>query len=152
MAQVRKTKPNLDVVRPLITDGTDAAVPQAWLRAERLTAPEPEDIALKCAALRSAADSERQEMERSDALAADRAQLLEMGLDFHEHFGDQKCPVCGHGTLDANVGGRRARGAGTGSGGGTGADGRPRRDRPSPLRGDGGRPRGRRPRRPRTPS
>ena len=40
--------------------------------------------------------------ERSDALAADRAQLLEMGLDFHEHFGDQKCPVCGHGTLDAN--------------------------------------------------
>ena len=23
-----------------------------------------------------------------------------MGLDFHEHFGDQKCPVCGHGTLD----------------------------------------------------
>jgi ABC-type lipoprotein export system ATPase subunit len=25
-----------------------------------------------------------------------------LGLDFHEHFGDQKCPVCGHGTLDAN--------------------------------------------------
>ena len=67
-----------------------------------MTTPEPEDIALKCAALRSAADSERQEAERSDALAADRAQLLEMGLDFHEHFGDQKCPVCGHGTLDAN--------------------------------------------------
>ncbi len=100
LAQVRKTKPNLDVVRPLITDGINTAVPQAWQRAERLTAPEPEDIALKCAALRSAADSEHQEVERSDALAADRAQLLEMGLDFHEHFGDQKCPVCGHGTLD----------------------------------------------------
>jgi DNA repair exonuclease SbcCD ATPase subunit len=102
LAQVRKTKPNLDVVRPLITDGTHAAVPQAWLRAERLTTPDPDDMALKCAALRSAADSQRQETERSDALAADRAELLEMGLDFHEHFGDQKCPVCGHGTLDAN--------------------------------------------------
>ena len=101
LAQVRKTKPNLDTVKPLITDGSDATVPQAWLRAERLTAPEPEDIALKCAALRSAAESEHQEVERSDALAADRAQLLESGLDFHEHFGDQKCPVCGHGTLDA---------------------------------------------------
>ncbi|BBZ18631.1 AAA family ATPase [Mycolicibacterium gadium] len=102
LAQIRKSKPNLDIVRPLITEGTTAAVPQAWLRAERLTLPESEDIALKCGALRSAADSQRQETERSDALAADRAQLLEMGLDFHEHFGDQKCPVCGHGTLDAN--------------------------------------------------
>ncbi|BBY44165.1 AAA family ATPase [Mycolicibacterium celeriflavum] len=100
LAHVRKTKPDLDAVRPLITEGTDAAVPQAWLRAERLTAREPNDIALKCDALRSAAESERQEMERSDALAADRAKLLEMGLGFHEHFGDQKCPVCGHGILD----------------------------------------------------
>ena len=100
MAQVRKTKPNLDVVRPLITDGTAAAVPQAWQRAERLSTPDPDDIALKCSALRSAAESERQEAERSDALAADRGQLLELGLDFHDHHGDQKCPVCGHGTLD----------------------------------------------------
>ena len=51
LAQVRKTKPNLDVVRPLITDGSNAAVPHAWLRAERLTTPDPDDIALKCAAL-----------------------------------------------------------------------------------------------------
>ena len=100
LAQVRKTKPDLDVVRPLITDGTTAAVPQAWQRAERLSTPDPEDVALKCMALRSAAESERQEVDRSDALAADRAQLLERGLDFHKHHGDQKCPVCGHGMLD----------------------------------------------------
>jgi hypothetical protein len=100
LAQVRKTKPNLDAVRPLITDGSHASVPQAWLRAERLTTPDPEDFALKCAALRSAAENERQEVDRSDSLAADRAELLEMGLDFHEHFGDQKCPICGNGTLD----------------------------------------------------
>lgn len=100
LAQVRKTKPDLGAVRPLITDGTASGVPQVWQRAERLIAPDPEDIALKCTALRSAAESERHEADRSDALAADRGQLLEKGLDFHEHFGDQKCPVCGHGTLD----------------------------------------------------
>lgn len=100
LAQLKKTKPDLDSVRPLITDGTNNAVPQAWVRAERLSTPEPEDIRLKCEALRSAAESERQEMQRSDALAAERAKLLEMGLNFHEHFGDQKCPVCGSGTLD----------------------------------------------------
>jgi ABC-type lipoprotein export system ATPase subunit len=100
LAQVRKTKPNLDVVRPLITEGTAVSVPQAWQRAERLSAPDPDDIALKCTALRSADQSEQQEVERCDSLAADRAHLLELGLDFHQHFGDQKCPVCGHGTLD----------------------------------------------------
>ncbi|MCV7281686.1 AAA family ATPase [Mycolicibacterium flavescens] len=100
LAQLRKTKPDLNAVRPLITDGTDGAVPQAWLRAERLSAPDPDDLALKCEALRSAAESQQQEAQRSDALAAERAQLLERGLDFHEHFGDQKCPVCAHGTLD----------------------------------------------------
>lgn len=100
LAQVRKNKPNLDAVRPLITDGTAAAVPQAWQRAERLSTADPDDIALKCSALRSAAESERQEAERSDALAADRGQLLELGLDFHDHHGDQKCPVCGHGMLN----------------------------------------------------
>lgn len=100
LVQVRKTKPNLDAVRPLITDGTAAAVPQAWQRAERLSTPDPDDIELKCAALRSAAENERQEAECSDALAADRAHLLELGLGFHSHHGDQKCPVCGQGTLD----------------------------------------------------
>jgi ABC-type hemin transport system ATPase subunit len=101
LAQVRKIKPALDTVRPLITDSAAAAVPQAWLRAERLTTPDPDDFALTCAALRSAAESEREESERSDALAAGRAKLLEMSLEFHEHFGDQNCPVCGRGRLDA---------------------------------------------------
>ncbi len=41
-------------------------------------------------------------MQRSDALAADRAKLLEHGLTFHEQHGTQQCPVCGQGTLDDN--------------------------------------------------
>ena len=52
--------------------------------------------------LRSAADNEREEAERADALAADRGRLLEMSLEFHDHHGDQKCPVCGHGSLTAD--------------------------------------------------
>ncbi|KKW65691.1 recombinase RecF [Mycolicibacterium elephantis] len=100
LTQIRKTKPDLDALRPLVTEGDNAMAPQAWLRAERLFAPDPDDLALKCEALRSAAENQRQEEQRSDALAAERAQLLEKGLAFHQHFGDQKCPVCGHGRLD----------------------------------------------------
>lgn len=101
-AQVKKTKPSLDVVRPLVTEGTGSAVSSACVRAERLTTPTADDVAFKCEALRSAAASEAEETERSDALAADRGRLLEMSLDFHEEHGDQKCPVCGRGTLDDN--------------------------------------------------
>ncbi|MGV0579199.1 AAA family ATPase [Mycolicibacterium elephantis] len=100
LTQIRKTKPDLDALRPLVTEGDNAMAPQAWLRAERLFAPDPDDLALKCEALRSAAENQRQEERRSDALAAERAQLLEKGLAFHQHFGDQKCPVCGRGRLD----------------------------------------------------
>ena len=33
-------------------------------------------------------------------LAADRAKLLQMSLAFHDQHGEQRCPVCGQGTLD----------------------------------------------------
>ena len=102
LAQLKKRRPDLDAIRPLITDGTVASVPSAWARAERLTTPAAEEVALTCDALRSAADNEREEAERADALAADRGRLLEMSLEFHDHHGDQKCPVCGHGSLTAD--------------------------------------------------
>lgn len=101
LIQLKKRRPELDVVRPLITEGTVASVPSAWVRAERLTTPAIEDVSLTCYALRSAADNEREEADRADALAADRGRLLELGLEFHAHHGDQTCPVCGHGSLTA---------------------------------------------------
>jgi hypothetical protein len=101
LAQVKKSKPDLDLVRPLIT-GAAPNVPAAWEHARQLTVPSAEEAEPKCAALRSAAQSEQQEMRRVDALAADRAQLLESSLEFHEQHGDQRCPVCGQGTLDEN--------------------------------------------------
>jgi hypothetical protein len=61
--------------------------------------PAADEVGLTCDALRSAADNKREEAERADALAADRGRLLEMSLDFHDHHGDQKCPVCSHGNL-----------------------------------------------------
>lgn len=101
LAQLKKRRPDLDAVRPLVTEGTVSSVPSAWARAERLTTPAPEDVALTCDALRSAADNERDEAKHADALAADRGQLLELGLEFHEHHGDQMCPLCGQGHLTA---------------------------------------------------
>lgn len=100
LAQVKKTKPDLDAVRPLITAA--ATVPAAWEHARQLTVPSAEEVEPKCAALRSAARAEQREVQRVDALAADRAQLLESGLEFHGQHGDQLCPVCGQGTLDEN--------------------------------------------------
>jgi energy-coupling factor transporter ATP-binding protein EcfA2 len=99
LAQVKKSKPDLDAVRPLIT-GTAPNVSPAWEHARQLTVPGVEEAESKCTALRSAALAAQQEARRVDALAADRAQLLESSLDFHDQHGDQRCPICGHGTLD----------------------------------------------------
>lgn len=101
LAQVKKTKPNLDLVRPLIS-GAAPNVPAAWEHARRLLVPTAEEADPRCAVLRSAAKAEREEARRADTLAADRARLLESGLEFHDQHGDQNCPVCGQGTLDEN--------------------------------------------------
>jgi energy-coupling factor transporter ATP-binding protein EcfA2 len=101
LAQVKKSKPDLDVVRPLIT-GAAANVPAAWELARQLVVPTDEEAEPKCAALRLAAQAEQQEAQRADTLAADRAGLLESSLSFHDQHGDQRCPVCGQGTLDEN--------------------------------------------------
>ncbi|MES3664439.1 MULTISPECIES: AAA family ATPase [Mycobacterium] len=98
-AQVKKTKPDLDAVRPLIT-GVPPNVPMAWEQARQLTSPSAEDSEIKYTALRSAAQALQAEVRRADALAADRAQLLESSLEFHDQHGDQLCPVCGQGILD----------------------------------------------------
>lgn len=99
LAQVKKTKPDLDAVRPLIT-GAAPDVPSTWQQARQLTVPSAEDAEPKCTALRSAAQAAQQEVRRVEALAVDRAQLLESSLEFHDRHGDQRCPVCGQGTLD----------------------------------------------------
>lgn len=100
--QVKKTKPDLAAVRPLIAGDAGAPIPSAWRQAERLAAPAAEEVDEKLTALREAASSERNEARNSDALVSDRAKLLEQGLEFHEQHGDQQCPVCGEGSLDAS--------------------------------------------------
>jgi ABC-type hemin transport system ATPase subunit len=99
LAQVKKSKPDLDLVRPLIT-GVAANVPAAWEQARQLLVPTLEEAQLKCSVLRSAAQAEQEEAQCTDMLAADRARLLESSLEFHDQHGDQRCPVCGQGTLD----------------------------------------------------
>lgn len=101
LAQVKRSKPDLDVVQPLIT-GAAAGIPASWEQARRLAVPTVDDAASKLAVLRSAARAEQREAQRGDTVAADRSRLLESSLEFHEHHGDQSCPVCGQGTLDQN--------------------------------------------------
>ncbi|OBK22390.1 ATP-binding protein [Mycobacterium asiaticum] len=101
LAQVKKPKPDLDVVRPLIT-GVAPDVPASWLIARQMAVPGADEADPKLAALRSAAQAAEEEAQRADAVAADRARLLESSLRFHERHGDRSCPVCGRGTLDAN--------------------------------------------------
>src|SRR5690606_25577723 len=72
----------------------------AWHQAAELMVPDADEITATCEALRSAAENEREETQRSDALAADRSVLLEQALKFHDQHGDQPCPVCERGTLD----------------------------------------------------
>ena len=102
LAAISKPKPDVDAVRPLITEGLATSLSAAWQQAERLTTPDAQEVAAACEALMSAKTREREETERADTLAADRAKLLEISLAFHDEHGEQRCPVCGEGTLDGH--------------------------------------------------
>ncbi len=99
LVQAKKTKPDLDAVRPLIIGGSTTA-PAAWMRACELTTPTAGDVEAGCAALREAADHESQQRRSVDALTTDRNRLLQASVDFHSEHGDQPCPVCTTGHLD----------------------------------------------------
>ena len=99
-ALLAKQKPVLDQVRPLITQGAAVTAPEAWRQAAGLTTPDPSEVAEACAALREAAAHEADATRTTDALAVDRVQLLETGVEFHDKHGTQPCPVCFDGTLD----------------------------------------------------
>lgn len=99
-AQLKKTKPDLDVVRTLVIDSAASSVPPGWREASRLPIPEDDDVTRHCAALRAATDAVAAETNRVDALAADRARILELALAFHGEHGDTPCPVCAVGALD----------------------------------------------------
>lgn len=100
LRQVKKTRPDIDSVGPLITDHAAATTPTAWQQAAQLSVPSNEDLVLKLISLRDAVVREEEEAQNSDVLASDRLKLLEQGLEFHSEHGDQQCPVCGQGTLD----------------------------------------------------
>lgn len=82
---------------------------EALAQAAMVTAPDFDEIERACAALGSAASAQAEAERTADALSADRIQLLETSLEFHDRHGTQPCPVCAEGTLDeAWVGRARA--------------------------------------------
>jgi energy-coupling factor transporter ATP-binding protein EcfA2 len=108
LAVLEKTKPDLDRIRPLVTQSAASSAPVAWRHASGLTTPAAEEAGQACAALRAAAAEQAEAERTADALAADRVQLLETGLLFHERHGSQPCQVCLQGTLEDGWA-RRAR-------------------------------------------
>lgn len=100
LGQVKKTRPDVTILRPLITDAAAAAIPAAWTQAAGLASPTAEDVEPLLTALRAATLNEQAETRSSHALADDRARLLAQGIEFHEQHGDQQCPLCGEGSLD----------------------------------------------------
>lgn len=88
-------------MRPLVTDGAAPTTPLAWQQASALATPAADEAGEKIAALREAFTVEQREAQQVDALLSDRLQMLEKGLDFHAKHGDQQCPVCGEGSLNA---------------------------------------------------
>ncbi|MFV8263920.1 AAA family ATPase [Mycolicibacterium peregrinum] len=101
LVELKKRRPDLNAVRPLITEGAAPTMPSAWSCAQNLATPDEHEVAQACQNLRLAADAEKAEVGRADVLNADRVQLLELSLEFHASHGDQKCPVCGSGDLTA---------------------------------------------------
>jgi ABC-type hemin transport system ATPase subunit len=100
LAALGKPKPDLDAVRPLITQSSAATAPAAWRHAAGLVVPERTEVQQACTAMRSAAAGMVAASLAADVLAVDRVTVLETGLLFHEKHGTQPCPVCFAGTLD----------------------------------------------------
>jgi energy-coupling factor transporter ATP-binding protein EcfA2 len=99
--ELRKHHPDLPLLRALATGTAETpAGPLARLRAlAELTVPDPAALHAAAARLREAAarvpDDER--FDRIDRCAQLRAEALAL----HERHGDQTCPACGTGKLDA---------------------------------------------------
>lgn len=102
-ALLRKTSPDIAALRALVTGGepTDTGLIQSLRALRDLGAPDAGQVQTATAQLRQALNN------LADAGAAvsfrnrARLDLLERGLELHGTHGDQNCPVCRTGDLDA---------------------------------------------------
>jgi energy-coupling factor transporter ATP-binding protein EcfA2 len=67
-----------------------------------LEAPDADEVRTAADGLRAAASALREMGGTEAAKARETAELLGAALTFHERHGDQDCPVCGQGSLDAD--------------------------------------------------
>lgn len=66
-----------------------------------LEAPDADEVKTAADGLQAAASALREMGGTEAAKARETAELLRAALEFHERHGDQDCPVCGEGALDA---------------------------------------------------
>ncbi len=100
--QLRKHQPDIDTVQQLATGTSlEPTGDLAQLRGlMQLSLPDKQVVQETAAALRTVADEVTQSDVSSVDIALRRADLVRRALEFHEHRGDGRCPVCGVGDLD----------------------------------------------------
>jgi recombinational DNA repair ATPase RecF len=109
-AQVRKNKPNLELLGKIATGVTATDQIGARLRdLSELTLPDELEIKRVADELLAAVQELAQIGGTASAQAHVRSTLLEQALALHSEHGDQDCPVCGVGALDSSWRERVAR-------------------------------------------
>ena len=102
---LRTSPPDLDALRDLLAAAPtpDKTSTRTWMtRLTLLTVPDEKTVNASVVALR-AADEGVAKVKGTDAEESNRlAELLEAALEHHRLHGDEPCPVCGAGRLDAD--------------------------------------------------
>jgi energy-coupling factor transporter ATP-binding protein EcfA2 len=97
---------DLDAVEKAVIGTEEADREESQLAVLRqlvvLEAPDADEVRTAADGLRAAASALREMGGTEAAKARETAELLGAALTFHERHGDQDCPVCGQGSLDAD--------------------------------------------------
>lgn len=99
---LRKRSPDLDLIQSYATDVRQPDTQLAHLRTlSNVEVPSEQAVTDAATALRTALDDAGAALDDSLVGADNRTDLLRQALHFHHQHGEEACPVCGVGTLDA---------------------------------------------------
>ncbi|WP_111765334.1 AAA family ATPase [Nakamurella deserti] len=103
LAQLRKRAPDLGAISSLVT-GASGSVDQGLDVLERLSrwsVPTESDVAAAAEALESAVQGMVDVANAAGQMLRERSQILKRAVELHAKHGDQLCPVCSQGELNA---------------------------------------------------
>lgn len=100
---LKKSAPDTAALRALATGGqhADTGLLHRLRTLATLSAPDPEEVRTALSRLLAARNALAEAGAEASRRNMDRLRLLEQGLALHDSHGDQTCPVCRTGKLDA---------------------------------------------------